>query len=91
MNDNERKRRDSYVRLSDVGEGRERVFSRYVYLRNALYAHPIFHGIANICQLLRMTSQSLRREIIQPARINITEKSISVATELLTSNSIYLQ
>ncbi|KYN30453.1 hypothetical protein ALC56_15149 [Trachymyrmex septentrionalis] len=45
MNDNERKRRDSYVRLSDAKEGRNRVFSQYIYLRNALYAHsPILGG-----------------------------------------------
>ncbi|KYQ57415.1 hypothetical protein ALC60_03376 [Trachymyrmex zeteki] len=50
MNDNERKRQDSYVRLLDAkeeGEGDK------------------FHGISNTCQLPRMTSQSLGREIIQ--------------------------
>lgn len=62
------------------------MFSRGTfYLRNSLYAHPIFHGITSTCQLRRMTSQSLGREIIQLAS---SEKAIDVAKKLLTNNSL---
>lgn len=65
-----------------MGEG---VFSRGTFTYVTLCTRtPIFHGIANTCQLHRMTSQSLGREIIQLAS---SENSIDVATILLTNNS----